>query len=402
MYQVINKVNDMPGYLQGIKATNPMNPIGITVHNTANNAPALNEVAYMFSNNNWVSYHVAIDDKYAVEAIPFNRNAWHAGDGNGDGNRRTIGIEICYSTGDLNQFLEAEKNAALYIAYVLKQYNWTIENNVYKHQDWDWNGKYCPHKTLDLGWERFKNMIRDNLNKINNNQAVEKPKAKAIKSKSSATISQMQKWAKSKNADPEFVKLAETFYRVAKAKGVNHAGVYAQSAKETGFGKFGGVLDASYKNPCGMKTTAGGGNYDPNAHQKFNSWEEGITAQVDHLLLYAGDVQKQTPDPRHFPFLKGTAPNWEDLGGKWAGSKTYGSDIVKMIDEIENTQAAKQPIDDVPEWAINDYPKVIKNGFLDGTRLFDAPTRLEMGIVAQRVHEKTLSEVKEMLKEYRK
>lgn len=73
-----------------------------------------------------------------------------------------------------------------------------------------------------------------------------------------------------------------------------------------------------------------------------------------------------------------------------------------MISEIENTQAAKQPIDDVPEWAINDYPKVIKNGFLDGTRLFDAPTRLEMGIVAQRVHEKTLSEVKEMLKEYRK
>ena len=40
-----------------------MNPIGICVHNTANDAPAKNEVSYMKSNNNSTSFHVAVDDK---------------------------------------------------------------------------------------------------------------------------------------------------------------------------------------------------------------------------------------------------------------------------------------------------------------------------------------------------
>ena len=39
----------------------------------------------------------------------------------------------------------------------LKEKGWGIER-VSKHQDY--SGKYCPHKTLDLGWERFLNLIR--------------------------------------------------------------------------------------------------------------------------------------------------------------------------------------------------------------------------------------------------
>lgn len=27
-----------------------------------------------------------------------------------------------------------------------------------KHQDY--NGKYCPHRTLDMGWQRFLNMVK--------------------------------------------------------------------------------------------------------------------------------------------------------------------------------------------------------------------------------------------------
>lgn len=61
------------------KCPYPMSPLGICVHNTANDASARNEVAYMIGNYNEVSYHVAIDDKEAIQAIPFNRNAWAAG-----------------------------------------------------------------------------------------------------------------------------------------------------------------------------------------------------------------------------------------------------------------------------------------------------------------------------------
>lgn len=147
-----------------VKAPYAMNPIGITVHNTANDASAVNEVAYLKSNYNEVSYHVAVDDKNVVLAVPFNRNAWHAGDGNGNGNRKTIGIEICYSKSGGDRFTNAEKNAAAYIATVLKQYGWTL-NNVYRH--YDWAGKYCPHRTMDMGWDRFRNMIQTELNKLN-------------------------------------------------------------------------------------------------------------------------------------------------------------------------------------------------------------------------------------------
>ncbi|MEG0181719.1 MAG: N-acetylmuramoyl-L-alanine amidase, partial [Peptostreptococcaceae bacterium] len=59
----------------------------ITFHNTDNDASAKNEVNYMISNNNEVSFHVAVDDIEAIQGIPFDRNAWHAGDGNGPGNR---------------------------------------------------------------------------------------------------------------------------------------------------------------------------------------------------------------------------------------------------------------------------------------------------------------------------
>lgn len=138
-----------------------MSPNGITVHNTANDASAMAEVSYMLSNNNQVSYHFAVDDERAVQGIETYRNAWHAGDGgNGKGNRETISIEICYSKSGGEKFKKAEENAAYLIAYLLKANDWDI-SCVKKHQDW--SGKYCPHRTLDDGWQRFLNMVKEYL-----------------------------------------------------------------------------------------------------------------------------------------------------------------------------------------------------------------------------------------------
>lgn len=146
----------------GVKCPYSMSPKGVCIHNTANDATASNEVAYMQSNNNEVSFHIAIDDVEAIQAIPFNRNTWHAGDGgSGQGNRNYISIEICYSKSGGLKFINAEKRAAKEVAALLKQYGWTI-NNVKKHRDF--SNKYCPHLTLDLGWQRFLNMIQAELN----------------------------------------------------------------------------------------------------------------------------------------------------------------------------------------------------------------------------------------------
>ena len=149
----------------GVKCPYKMTPKGICIHNTANDAPAKNEVSYMKSNNNEVSYHIAIDDLEAIQVIPFDRNAWHAGDGgSGQGNRNYIAVEICYSESGGDRFIKAEKRAAKEVAALLKQYGWTI-NNVKKHQDF--SNKYCPHRTLDMGWQRFLNMIQTELNVLN-------------------------------------------------------------------------------------------------------------------------------------------------------------------------------------------------------------------------------------------
>ena len=151
----------VPESKYGIKCPFEMKPTRIVVHNTANDATARNEIAYMTNNNYEISFHFAVDDKEVIQGLPLDRNGWHASDGNGKGNREGIAIEICYSKSGGDRFIKAEQNAVELIVYLLKKYNWGIDK-VTKHQDY--TNKYCPHRTLDLGWERFINMIKDKLN----------------------------------------------------------------------------------------------------------------------------------------------------------------------------------------------------------------------------------------------
>ena len=146
-----------------VKCPHSMTAEFIVVHNTANDATAENEVAYMIRNKNQVSFHYAVDDQEVVQGVPINRNTWHAGDGNGEGNRKGISIEICYSKSGGTRFDQAEKNAAHFIATLLRERGWGIEK-VKKHQDF--RNKYCPHRTLDKGWNGFIQMIKSYLNDI--------------------------------------------------------------------------------------------------------------------------------------------------------------------------------------------------------------------------------------------
>lgn len=151
----------------GVKCPYSMTPKGICIHNTANDASALAERNNVnrWDNDAEVSFHIAIDDIEAIQLIPFNRNAWHSGDGgNGPGNRNYIAIEICYSKSGGDRFIKAEQRAAKEVAVLLKEYGWSI-NNVKKHQDF--SNKYCPHRTLNMGWQRFLNMIQAELSALN-------------------------------------------------------------------------------------------------------------------------------------------------------------------------------------------------------------------------------------------
>ena len=212
----------------GVKCPYLMTPKGICVHNTANDASARNEIAYMKSNNNEVSFHIAIDDIESIQAIPFNRNAWAAGDGgSGNGNRNYIHIEICYSKSGGSKFTKAEERAAEEIAALLKVYGWTI-SNVKKHQDF--SGKYCPHRTLDIGWQRFLNMISSKLSASPSNST--SSSSKIYRVRKSATDSSSQIGA---------------FQNLDSAKKVADANAGYKVFDESGKQAYPNISDSSYK-----------------------------------------------------------------------------------------------------------------------------------------------------------
>ncbi|MCY8985644.1 MULTISPECIES: N-acetylmuramoyl-L-alanine amidase [Bacillus] len=153
-----------------LKCPNAMTAEYITIHNTANDASAANEISYMIGNTSSTSFHFAVDDKEVRQGIPTNRNAWHTGDGkNGTGNRKSIGVEICYSKSGGAKYKAAEKLAIKFVAQLLKERGWGIDR-VRKHQDW--NGKYCPHRILSEGrWEQVKAAIAAELERIGGKKA---------------------------------------------------------------------------------------------------------------------------------------------------------------------------------------------------------------------------------------
>lgn len=137
-----------------------MRPQFITIHSTANpNSTAQNERDWLVNKNNknTASWHICVDENDAVEAIPLNEVAWHAGDRTG--NYKSIAIEICES-GNREKTL---KHAANLTARLLKKYGWGV-NKLKRH--YDWSRKNCP-RILSYnnwqGWKRFKKYVAREL-----------------------------------------------------------------------------------------------------------------------------------------------------------------------------------------------------------------------------------------------
>lgn len=141
-------------------------PKFVVVHNTANKASAKNEINYMVGNDNYVSYHVAVDDVEAVQAIEFNRSCFACGDGaNGQGNVYGISVEICYSTKyDGNEYTNAEENAVYVCARLLHQHGLGIDA---LKQHADFANKNCPHRIRESkSWDGFKGRVQWVLDEI--------------------------------------------------------------------------------------------------------------------------------------------------------------------------------------------------------------------------------------------
>ncbi|WP_312047731.1 N-acetylmuramoyl-L-alanine amidase [Anaerotignum sp.] len=191
-----------------------------------------------------------------------------------------------------------------------------------------------------------------------------------------ATAAQMALYCRTKNTAPQLTgctleELAQIFLDEGKAEGVRGDIAFAQTLKETGFLKYGGIVLPSQNNYAGI------GALNQNSKGQaasFPSPRIGVRAQIQHLKAYAsGDgLKNECVDPRFSLVSRASAPFVEWLGsadnpnGKgWAvPGKGYGASILNLLEKIiaqeipmspEETQQVL-PTDDIPEWQ--------KEGFL--------------------------------------
>lgn len=154
------------------------NPKGIGVHNfgsssgspTAQNSADVQNKEDM-NPNSLKSWHFQVDDKEIIQSLPMNRNSFSFGDGaKGEGNRNYISIEIMKDmpTDNKEAADKAQDNGALAIAIIYYNKGWNIKD-LKKHQDFkmtDGSYKYCPHRILDNGWDKFLEQVRKHYDKI--------------------------------------------------------------------------------------------------------------------------------------------------------------------------------------------------------------------------------------------
>lgn len=116
--------------------------IGVTVHNTewinVNSATTPAE-QYTRStvNGNMKStrVHYYVDNTCAWQNLPLTLCGWHAADGDGNGNRRTIAIECIMRNSHDTVSMKSEDNCARLAAYLLYKHGLSIDN-LYTHTHW--------------------------------------------------------------------------------------------------------------------------------------------------------------------------------------------------------------------------------------------------------------------------
>ncbi|MEK5175072.1 N-acetylmuramoyl-L-alanine amidase [Heyndrickxia sp. FSL W8-0496] len=164
MVKIIQKF--IPTTFKDTRPGTRMTPKWITIHETDNTNKGADAEAHSRlqanGNSRQASWHFTVDDKISYQSLPLNEAGWHAGDGNGPGNKTSIGIEICVnSDGD---YKKAVENAAELTRSLMSQLNIPI-TNVVQHNHW--SGKNCPRNlrsgSKGIGWNDFINLVKSDI-----------------------------------------------------------------------------------------------------------------------------------------------------------------------------------------------------------------------------------------------
>lgn len=137
------------------------------------------------------------------------------------------------------------------------------------------------------------------------------------------------------------VEIAKAFWKLAPKYNIDPMMAISQSILETGWFKYAGsAVTPEQHNYCGLGVTSNGVEGG-----KFNTIEDGVTAQLQHLFAYGSkDALNETiVDPRFKYVTRGIAPYWQQLAGRWAcpgyDTKTYDTPAKAMA--ANNTYGQK-------------------------------------------------------------
>lgn len=166
----------------GKRSGRKITPTTLTIHSTDNpSSTAQNERDWLTNpdNHRAASWHICVDEKQAVMAIPLNERALHAG--NQKGNDTSISLEICES-GDREKTL---RNAVEVTAQLLRERGWGVDKLRQHH---NWSGKNCPRILRDTGrWDWFVEEVRKAL--------TEEKESEDENMKVYKYVAEMPKWA---------------------------------------------------------------------------------------------------------------------------------------------------------------------------------------------------------------
>lgn len=144
------------------------------------------------------------------------------------------------------------------------------------------------------------------------------------------TLEQAKKWAEKRGAHQRYIDIADIYWEYGEITGIRPEILYAQAAKETGFGKYGGNVIPEQNNWAGIKTATATGDttYD---HESFETPEDGVRAHFNHMAAYIGLEPVGEPHGRYYSVKKlkwaGTVEYLAELGGKWCPDLYYGYSI---------------------------------------------------------------------------
>ena len=140
---------------------------------------------------------------------------------------------------------------------------------------------------------------------------------------------------KRSDADEKTVlNLARLYVEEGSFEGINSDVAFVQMCLETGFLKFGNLVQPEWHNYCGL------GAIDA-AHpgERFETEQLGVRAHIQHLHAYGTSENVKLKNPlvdRRYKYVKprGKALTVFALSGTWASDRNYGSKLDALLTQL--------------------------------------------------------------------